>query len=189
MNIHNYFPTAILEHQVAEELSDRVEQELSLHIDSLPYNEGFRGNVATDYYSESRIDIFNMFPELITEFINARNTYYEITSFRTEDKINCWVQDYRDETGIHTRHHHGSSGISGVYWVRANEQAGPLAFYNPNTILDYVEADDKNNPYRNMTTMFKPIKGKIILFPSFLNHEVLPSQDGVVRTTIAFNFH
>jgi hypothetical protein len=40
-----------------------------------------------------------------------------------------------------------------------------------------------------MTTMFKPIKGKIILFPSFLNHEVLPSQDGVVRTTIAFNFH
>ena len=189
MHIHNHFSTAILEHHVSLELADKVEQELLPHIKTLPYHKGFKGNVTTDYYTESRIDIFNMFPDLINEFVNARNRYHEITSFKTQDKINCWVQDYRDETGIHTRHHHGADGISGVYWVRANEQAGPLAFYNPNTIADYVEADDKTNPYRTMTAMYKPVKGKILLFPSYLNHEVLPSQDGVIRTTIAFNFH
>ena len=190
MQLHNHFPTAILEHQVCSSLADTVEQELIDHINVLPYEKAFKGNVATDYYEETqtRIDIFNMFPDLITEFFNAKNNYQTSTGIEASDNISYWTQDYRDETGIHTKHHHGVDGISGVNWVRANEHAAPIKFYNPNTLLGYVEAKDLDNPYRSMSSVYMPVKGKMLLFPSFLQHEVLPSQAGVIRTTIAFNF-
>ena len=146
MKIHNHFPIAILEHQVDVELADKVEQQLLEHIEALPYKDTFTGNVATDFFSDARIDIFTMFPDLIDEFVNAKNAY------------------------------------------QANEQAGALTFHNPNTVLDYVSADEIDNPYRSMHSHYQPVKGKLLLFPSYLQHEVQPSQEGVVRTTIAFNF-
>ena len=188
MKIHNHFPIAILEHQVDVELADKVEQQLLEHIEALPYRDSFVGNVATDFFSDARIDIFTMFPDLIDEFVSARNAYQEVTTFQSSDKLTFWTQDYRDETGIHVKHQHGVNGISGVYWIRANEQAGALTFHNPNTVLDYVSADEIDNPYRSMHSSYQPVKGKLLLFPSYLQHEVQPSQEGVVRTTIAFNF-
>ena len=189
MQLHNHFPTAILEHQVDAELADKVEQQLLEHIETLPSRQEFvAGNVATDFFSDSRIDIFTMFPDLIDEFVNAKNAYQEVTTFQCSNNLTFWIQDYRDETGIHVKHQHGVNGISGVYWIRANEHAAPIKFYNPNTVLDYVGADAMHNPYRSMSSVYMPVKGKMLLFPSFLQHEVLPSQAGVIRTTIAFNF-
>ena len=189
MQLHNHFPTAILEHQVDAELADKVEQHLLEHIETLPSRQEFvAGNVATDFFSDSPIDIFTMFPDLIDEFVNAKNAYQEVTTFQCSDNLTFWIQDYRDETGVHVKHQHGVNGISGVYWIRANEHAAPIKFYNPNTVLDYVAADAMHNPYRSTSHVYMPVKGKMLLFPSFLQHEVLPSQAGVIRTTIAFNF-
>ena len=188
MNIHNHFPIAILEHQVSTEIADTVEQQLLEHITALPYKDSFKGDVATDFFNNNRIDIFTMFPDLIDEFFAAKNTYQEVTSFVASDNITFWTQDYRSPTGVHNKHQHGVSGISGVYWVRANEHAGALTFYNPNAVLDYVSASVIDNPYRSMMNSYKPIKGKLLLFPSYLHHEVQPSREGVIRTTIAFNF-
>ena len=188
MNIHNHFPIAILEHIVNQELADEVENVLVSHIDNLPYKESFKGDVATDFFAEERIDIVNLFPKLIDEFFNAKSVYEEVTSFTSSNNFTFWTQDYRSPTGIHIKHQHGVNGISGIYWVRANEYAGALSFHNPNAILDYVSAEHIDNPYRSMMNSYTPTKGKILLFPSYLQHEVQPSQEGVVRTTIAFNF-
>ena len=188
MNIHNHFPIAILEHQIDTELADTIEQRLLEHINTLPSRESFKGDVATDFFSEHRVDIFTLLPELIDEFCNAKKVYQEVTSFIVSDTITFWMQDYRSPTGIHTKHQHGINGISGIYWVRANEQAGPLTFHNPNLILDYVSAEQLDNPYRSIANSYQPTKGTILLFPSYLQHEVQPSQEGVIRTTIAFNF-
>ena len=40
------------------------------------------------------------------------------------------VQDYI-EGDVHKEHDHGIGRISGIYWVRANENAGGLQFRNP----------------------------------------------------------
>jgi len=75
--------------------------------------------------------------------------------------------------------------ISGVYWVRANENAGGLCFRNPNPYVEY--AHNENSQYGRRQFEFQPIKGKLLLFPSYLKHAVMPSSKNVVRTTIAFN--
>jgi uncharacterized protein (TIGR02466 family) len=75
--------------------------------------------------------------------------------------------------------------ISGVYWVRANENAGGLCFRNPNPFVEYAQWMDSQYGYQEYE--FQPIKGKLLLFPSYLKHAVMPSSSNVVRTTIAFN--
>ena len=186
VELKNIFPTCMLECYVDPRLADQVEEILIDKIDSMPTDH--TGNLHTDYFSTERIDIKELCPKLYSEMEKAKDHFRELTTYKATNEFDAWVQDYRDEKAIHPRHQHGISGISGVYWVRANEGAGPLIFYNPDPVLDYVAADDWFNPYRGTIYEYMPEKGKMLLFPSYLQHEVMPSSPDVVRTTIAFNF-
>ena len=99
---------------------------------------------------------------------------------------NWWVQDYK-EGDVHDEHHHNVGQISGVYWVRANENAGGLSFRNPNVFVEYGHTVKDTAPYSWQEYVYQPVKGRLLLFPSYLKHTVLPSLKDCIRTTIAFN--
>jgi hypothetical protein len=182
----NLFPTFMLECHVDPRLADQIEDILTSEIDGMPTEQ--TGSLHTDYFTDERIDIKGLCPKLYKEMEKAKDHAVDITTFKATNEFDAWVQDYRDDKAVHPRHQHGISGISGVYWVRANEGAGPLIFYNPDPTLDYVAAEDWFNPYRTTIYEYMPKKGMMLLFPSYLQHEVMPSLPNVVRTTIAFNF-
>lgn len=186
VKVQNFFPTLILECDIDLRLADQVEDILISHINNMPTD--YTGNLHTDYFTDERINIKELCPKLYKEMEKSKDQFQELTTFKATNEFDAWVQDYRTEKATHPRHQHGISGISGVYWVRANEGAGPLLFYNPDPILDYVAADDMFNPYRSTFYEYIPQKGKMLLFPSYLHHEVMPSAPEVIRTTIAFNF-
>lgn len=113
------------------------------------------------------------------EYLNADN-------FRID---NFWININRksDKNVIHE--HHGSV-MSAVYYVKVPENSGQIIFYTP--IKNYKLCVSENmikkyNPYNCTTYTYFPKIGDLIIFPAWLEHEVLPTDTYEERISIAFN--
>ena len=71
-----------------------------------------------------------------------------------------------------------------------SENAHPLILHNPNPIADYVNFIDRDTTaFTEDKFAFHGKKGMLLLFPSYLQHEVEPSANSnTVRATLAFNY-
>lgn len=98
--------------------------------------------------------------------------------------------------GFTINHIHPMASWSGVYCVAPGEtpatrpESGVLRFHNPhfysNYFLDPGNARLKR-PYHHGTWNIPLQAGQLVLFPSWLQHEVLPFYGQDERITIAFN--
>lgn len=98
--------------------------------------------------------------------------------------------------GFVIAHTHPMASWSGVYCVAPGEQpsghpdSGVLRFHNPhhysNTFLDAGNAR-LQAPFHHGTWNVRLQPGQLVLFPSWLSHDVLPFYGSDERITIAFN--
>lgn len=98
--------------------------------------------------------------------------------------------------GFVITHTHPMASWSGVYCVAPGERApdrpdsGVLRFHNPhhysNTFLDPGNAR-LAAPFHHGTWSVPLRSGQLVIFPSWLSHEVLPFYGGDERITVAFN--
>ena len=184
MQLANLFSTPILTYEVPSDLADKVENIFLTRQSDLNNMDVCYG----DWWDEKGIfDFEKDLPDLFEEFIECKNAFYTDTGFKTDTIFQSWTQDYNKEGHSHPRHQHGINGISGVYWIRANEKASDLVFYNPNKIIDYITYDFSTQ-FNSPIYKIKPKKGTVVMFPSYIEHEVTPTPAGTIRTTIAFNF-
>lgn len=116
--------------------------------------------------------------------------------FRIE---NSWVNKHNKGDWT-PEHSHGSSLISGCFYLDTNEDTGSITFFKDktyynlwtNTIrVDFNYQDDpkmiSNNLYNNQSVTYCPIKNDLLLFPSLLNHEVEYNTSNTKRYSLAFN--
>ena len=185
MRVDVLFPLAIASHEIDPLLADSVEQIFLERLSNMPRCATHYG----DFFLERKvIDLEHDVPELYEEILTCKNAYYQTTGLdTTPGEVEFWTQDYSDEGLYHRRHHHGTNGISGIYWIRANEHAPNITFYSPNIQSSYARYSmDTSFSWSNYS--YTPKKGTILLFPSYLEHEVGISVKETVRSTIAFNF-
>tara|TARA_R110001606_G_scaffold107729_1_gene232596 strand:- start:13 stop:585 length:573 start_codon:yes stop_codon:yes gene_type:complete len=182
MVINNFFPTGVLFDMVSESLAAKIEDlilprlpQLSLDVSNENYN---------DFHNPERIISLEELSPLVDEVYKCQEYYCKISNFTPGKITGYWVQDYR-KNDYHTRHNHGSCSLSVVYWVR-NKGGGPLSIYNPNPHIS-IQHQTEDGPYSNVSINIPPIKGGIVMFPSYLDHMVSPSLEECIRTTIAFN--
>ena len=183
MRIDNFFPIGILTHHIGDKLADHIENLVVPKLNNLPLNE----NVLTDFFSQKIITPKEIYP-LIQEVYKCQSYYNKETKLETPSQISdFWIQDYKS-SHTHGRHNHGRDQYSVVYWVRANDKSGDLVFHTPNPYT-YIwgKGGDPINPYSQTSISISPKKGVMVLFPSYLFHEVLKGKEGCIRTTIAFN--
>jgi hypothetical protein len=87
-------------------------------------------------------------------------------------------------------HLHPGTLFSGVYYVKVDELTGPIAFHNQTdkdfTLQFYT---DKPNQFNISTVYYKPIMGRVIIFPSWVSHSVEPNQSSADRISISFDFN
>ena len=95
---------------------------------------------------------------------------------------NSWTQVYK-KNNKHSKHSHTDSAYSGIIYVDGNVNSGQTIFYHP--LRDRIIADYDVN----FKEIFKPefIINKLILFPSYIVHEVLEEKEDFNRTIISFN--
>ena len=187
MEYKDIFPILLSYKKLDKILADSLEERFLPWLEKLQLDGSYADHRHSDYW-EQKIPVGEIAPELIEEFILAFRDYAEKTDFKIDEAkgLDIWTQDYQEGEG-HDMHGHGSSGISGVYWVRANENAGSLRFYNPNQIAELVPNTNPNNFYTVGQAEVPVEKGGLLLFPSYLKHKVVIDGENAVRTTIAVN--
>ena len=93
-------------------------------------------------------------------------------------------------TNYNILHHHGDSFLSGVYYVSVPPEAGKIWFRHPSiakTVINWVPYFDELNEHNSNSWYVEPKAGDLILFPSWLEHEVDQNKSEEERISIAFN--
>ena len=128
-------------------------------------------------------------------------TVQEINGYTTEEMqrlqifSHTWFHVTR-HGGFTIMHAHPMASWSGVYCVDPGEtppdrpESGVLRFHSPHHYSNYfTDAGNMRQraPYHHGTWSIRFKAGQLVLFPSWLQHEVMPFYGNDERITIAFN--
>lgn len=100
-----------------------------------------------------------------------------------------WVNQLRS-SGHHSAHIHPHSILSGTIYVETPDQAGAIRFEDPRLAMMMAapakreDAAEELRPFVTVT----PRRGLLLLWESWLRHEVLPGSAKGDRLSISFNF-
>ena len=118
-----------------------------------------------------------------------------VSKLSMSDNLSYTIEGWKNinEPGnFNCLHNHPRSDLSGVLWIKAPKDSGNLVFSSPQLFNRYQELDSytdefalKTNSY--MTYFFYPKEGKILIFPSNLDHEVEENKSDEDRISYSFN--
>lgn len=180
MNIQNLFPTPIGFFEYGKTLS---EEEL-LFINSLDKRPN-RGNMtsANNYVlRDPSLTSLRSFIEdcVVDYFKSVTNPKHNVNLRLTQSWFN-----YSESGHYHHRHAHPNSYISGVFYVQTNAD-DRIYFYRPGW-QQIKFTPEEWNIYNSENWWFEATSGKLILFPSWLEHMVPTVQVGKTRISLSFN--
>ena len=100
-----------------------------------------------------------------------------------------WV-NVLPEGGSHTGHLHTNSVISGTYYVSVPHGAGPLVFEDPRHAMMMAAPPRKSTAPREQQTHIyeSPAEGTVLLWESWLRHEVPMNRAEGLRISVSFNY-
>ena len=93
-----------------------------------------------------------------------------------------WVNLLKD-AGHHSAHIHPHSIISGTLYVEVPKGAGAIRFEDPRLPL-MMAAPQRQGTFETV----EPRRGLLLMWESWLRHEVLPGTARSERLSISFNF-
>ena len=101
----------------------------------------------------------------------------------------CWV-NVMPPNAHHSSHLHPLSFISGTFYVDVPQGSAPLKFEDPRLAsMMYAPPKRANAKAENQTFIsFEPEPGNLILFESYLRHEVPSQQAKGQRISVSFNY-
>jgi len=155
---------------------------------------------------ESNFDVFS-WPETCVQQLNKfcwsilSRTIAQLNEYKAEQMneieilSHTWFHITR-RGGWFGSHNHPMASWSGVYCVNAGQDdadrpnSGLLHFSNPHHLGGmFLDAGNSHirAPYNMRGQSFKLTPGQLILFPSWLVHEVMPFHGEGERITVAFN--
>jgi uncharacterized protein (TIGR02466 family) len=112
--------------------------------------------------------------------------------FKDDVKIylnNLWI-NINQKSSFNRPHVHPGSTLSGTYYVDCDTNSGNLVFKHPSMGHQYSIKDgaiDEFTEYNAAHWSVSPEIGKLIIFPSWLEHYVEPNVSERERISIAFN--
>lgn len=106
---------------------------------------------------------------------------------RRLEMTDCWV-NVMPRGVTHGLHLHPLSTISGTYYVRVPTRAPGLKFEDPR-LERFMAAPPRRGRHAGGAWVVEPASpGKVILFESWLRHEVVSNRAATRRISISFNY-
>lgn len=194
--IESWFPSDILISKVSNDVLKIAQEEFVLSGDAIKTiykeNNGIR-NGATTYNRTIAIPLVDNTQILIDTIldtcailakkqgVNLEKSTLEITSI--------WLNRLSKD-GSHNKHAHGGVHYSGTLYVNIPKGSSNIRFYNPHTdlmCLSAVPVENEGDPATSLYVDFSPEPGKMLIWNSYLYHEVLQNPNKEYRDTISFN--
>jgi len=100
-----------------------------------------------------------------------------------------WI-NVMEKGGVHTAHIHPHSVISGTYYVVIPEGASAIKFEDPRLAMMMAAPTKKPNAARDNRPFVtvEPTPGTILLWESWLRHEVVQNRALGQRVSVSFNY-
>ena len=133
------------------------------------------------------------FTDLVTYVAQNFNSVYKHNNYIEKLRVvidNMWanVNNHKD---FNMAHLHPNSDWSFTYYVKVTEDSGDIVFCDPrlrrimNVQDDIIQ--DYNNKSQHSTYSVSPLNGRLIIFPSYLEHFVEPNLTQETRISISGN--
>ena len=169
---------------------DLIQEEISDYVSKLKegpeLDNPWGDTVGTTFKYGNYEHILASTPVLLEE-IKKHTTEFLLRLNYTNLQINVresWCNLGREKSFQHY-HLHGDSDISGVYYHRTTGNDGDIVFRNPSLINRFHKLTYNIDNSVN----YKPEVGKILLFPSFLEHAVYSNNTNQTRISVSFNIN
>ena len=127
----------------------------------------------------------------INESLQDLSIYSNIKDNYSIRVSNMWV-NVNKKYSFNSNHIHSSSFFSGVFYVKVPENSGRINFENPSSLQELFI--DKVKPFMNNYNHFTahswtydPRPNMVVLFPSWIEHNVDQNLSEFDRISIAFN--
>jgi uncharacterized protein (TIGR02466 family) len=149
----------------------------------------------TSYASHSKLHrTFSTFMDLekkIARHVRAFARHLELDlDGRTLEMTDCWV-NVMPRHAVHGLHLHPMATISGTYYVKTPRGCSRIRFEDPR--LDKFMAAPPRlagcRPDNRQQVAYDVEAGNLILFESWLRHEVVPNTVEAERVSVSFNYN
>ena len=105
--------------------------------------------------------------------------------------IYAWV-NINKNGDYNIKHDHPTNDLSGVVWIKCSENCGDIEFENPSVFQTFREINSYTDDFKNKNNIyqsyyFPPIEGRVLVFPSYLNHQVKENKSDEDRISVSFN--
>jgi len=134
-----------------------------------------------DFLEEYQLDSFlNELSKHVYKYMELLET--PMPKIREFKIMQSWVTQTSKGEHAHV-HSHGSCDLSGAYYIQTNGQDGNIFFKSPNRLLG------TSWPFEHLPELsaYKPQVGKLLLFPSWLEHGVQENRTDHERISLSFN--
>ena len=129
----------------------------------------------------------------LTDYIqSASKKYFEDISIEPMKFSLYYLFNKISFGGEHSLHAHPQSILSGVFYLKIPENAPPIIFNDPRGHYKYINYPTifggPREKYKLLSEyVINPKEGMLIMWPSWLEHQVLPSKSSEERIAVAFN--
>ena len=186
-----HFPTPVYIQEIpnANELNFHLEKNILQWQKEDP--KGVSKTNVNGWHSATDMNKKPEYDPLTRELFNMQNKIFEKELLTDKPALgNMWANiNYKG--GFNRPHLHPNSLFSGVYWVKAPKNSGDLMLYEPRPGVQTTMPNRKKGKLPHelwRQVYYTPKAGTIVMFPSWLWHEVKPNESQDIRISISFNF-
>jgi len=153
-------------------------------------NRGRWQSISLPFINENKKDVLQSF---------LTNCLEEIPPIKKSVNLSvrAWV-NINKPGGYIEKHHHPDCNLAGVLWIKCPENCGNIEFDNPKTFDPFLqwakkgEIDSYTDDFKDKSKIysdyyFPPTEGRILIFPSYLEHQVRENKSNEDRISVAFN--
>jgi uncharacterized protein (TIGR02466 family) len=181
--------------QIVDIFSNFISIEM-LELDNEPMRkyaiEKAKGQPHQQYFIDDTVDVFKPLHEIVTDRMNKIHTMMGLSDELWQQVDLMWLS-VMFNSSITSPHNHPRQMLSAVYYVSAELTSGTLVFMNPNDQHNQVIPSTGRynivkefNRYSSHLWEIPPQTGKLVIFPSWLNHYVMTG-DGSERISVAMD--
>ena len=185
----SHFPTSIY---ISDFKDENLNKDLEENI--LAWANKDKGITRTNvkgWHSTSNMQDKIEYKKLVNLLYEAQKTIYEQEHLASEAFLgNMWA-NINPPGGSNRAHIHPNSLWSGVYYVKAPQNSGQLKIEDPRSVALMSRPRQKDVPKPDRLLRehhYEPKTGRLIMFPSWLNHCVDPNNSNDIRISVSFNF-